>query len=106
MSSDPRLILSGPVYTLLKDLAALRKARGKSSRLSVIGGEILADWLPAYIENEKAIARGEGSCVRGVMNWRNTQVDPHSQNTPPQVQSPQARGNRDKLQAFLRGKGD
>lgn len=106
--TDPRLVISDTLLEMLRELVKLQKQRGKKATISSVGADILSEWLPAYIANEQAIARGEGSCVGAMINWG---VAPRPQQVTPPAPKPQAsipeteprklRGNRDKLQAFL-----
>ena len=114
MPADPRINLSGTLHGLLSELVALQQKRGKKATISGVGAEILSEWLPAYIANEKAIERGEGSCVGAMINWGvaprpqvqaaanpRPQSQQSSTNTPAAEPVKKERGNRDKLQAFL-----
>ena len=112
--TDPRLVISETLHELLSELVALQQKRGKKATISGVGADILSEWLPAYIANEKAIARGEGSCVGAMINWgvapasrpqaaTNSRTQSHQPptNVPATEPAKKERGNRDKLQAFL-----
>ncbi len=61
--NDPRLNLTQELHERLKALLELRRSRGLNCTLTAIGQEILADWLPSYINREEAIAKGAGPCL-------------------------------------------